>query len=93
LIKSHNSADLVFAYEELRKRAVTSGGGNAFGFTVFLTRGMAAWLHAVQEINVPVSSQPPSTYSQIPVGIKDEMVRLLTNMVFSKAREVIHGNS
>jgi len=92
MITTHNSADIVFGYEELRKHAVADDGSNAFGFTVFLTRGMAAWLHAVQEVKVPVCTQPASNYSQIPVDIKNEMVQVLANMVFNSTWEATHGN-
>jgi hypothetical protein len=85
-------ANLVVGYEELRMRAVAAQGYNTVGFTVFLTRGMAAWLHTLQEIGIHLPQQPTSTYSQIPAGIKNEMVHVLANMVFTSTWEALHGN-
>jgi hypothetical protein len=58
-----------------------------------MTRGMAAWIHALQAIPVPAivaARGDSSSYSDIPSGIKDEMVRVFANILLKKKQEVAH---
>lgn len=87
------SAEVIPVYEQLRNSSLL-GGSRCPGYTLLLTRGMAAWLRAAGSVLPPVlseSDQGMSINSEMPLPTRDEIVKILANMVFTKQQEVLHG--
>lgn len=72
---------LVDCYEELRRRALTGqADGHQLGLAVLLRHGVAAWLHAWQELPAaPAAPAPP------PAG-GDQLVSVLATMALALVR-------
>ena len=79
------------AYEQLRNNSILRSSHGP-GYTLLLTRGMAAWLRTVEAIPPPVHTENLTLInSGTPAQVKDEIVKLLANMIFTKQKEVAHG--
>lgn len=86
-------AEVIPVYEQLRSSSLP-GSSRGPGYTLLLTRGMAAWLCAAGSVLPLVPSQSDrgmQINTEMPVQAKDEMVKILANMVFTKQQEVLHG--
>jgi hypothetical protein len=83
-------------YEDLRRAAgdeVWSAGG-AWGLTLFLRQGLAAWMHAWprQTGDDPPHPQPPSPSappSALPTSLSGQLVTILANMVLTARQEAL----
>jgi len=85
------TAAVMPAYEQLRSGSIL-GHSRGPGYTLLLTRGMAAWMHTVDAILPAVHTQKLALIdSETPAAAKNEIIKLLANMIFTKQREVAHG--
>ena len=79
------------AYERLRSNSILRSSHGP-GYTLLLTRGMAAWLRTVEVILPPVHTQNLTLINLGTPAHEKEIVKLLANMIFTKQKEVAHGD-
>lgn len=87
------SAEVILVYEQLRSSSLLGRSCNS-GYTLLLTRGMAAWLRVTGSVLPPVlsvSDQSMSINAEMPVPARNEIVKILANIIFTKQQEVLHG--
>jgi hypothetical protein len=82
-------------YEQLREQALEQGcGGRGWGLTLFLRRGMVAWMHAWPQTS---SAKPPREQATredpeekrpLSAELRDEVVSVWVDMVLHKQEEV-----
>jgi len=66
-------------------------GGQGLGLTLFLRRGMTAWMEAWSECagNVePAARLQPGVHETIPVDMRSQITTLLASMILSQQQEV-----
>ncbi len=76
-------------YQALRREALenASWGPRGHGLSLFLTRGMAAWLRALslpapRPVVLP-SADVPSEFPALPSGVRSDLTRVLAQMVMA----------
>jgi hypothetical protein len=65
----------------------------AWGLAMFMRQGLAAWMHAwprQDNDDSPASKHTSSTFasSALPTSVSGQLVKVLTNMVFTARQEV-----
>ena len=79
---SARSGDSEGRYEDLRRNVTEGGIGFAYGLAILLRRGMPSWLETLEScVETPLSRSPAVSCQQLPVGAKDNVVRVLAGMV------------
>ena len=83
-------------YEQLRQQALEQGcGGRGWGLTLFLRRGLVAWMRAWP---AAPSSEPrreeakreePEERLRLSTGVRDEVVSVWVDMVLNQQEEVL----
>jgi hypothetical protein len=79
-------------YEDLRKRVMEANGPLPRGpeVTVFVRRGMAAWMEAwTEEASRPLPRAVARAPLQLPTGLYADITRLLVNMLFHNRQEAL----
>jgi len=79
-------------YEDLRRRVAEEDGRLPRGpeVTVFVRRGMAAWMEAwTEEASCPLPRPVAHAPLQIPTGLYADVTRLLVNMLFHNRQEAL----
>jgi hypothetical protein len=67
-------------------------GGEGFGLTLFLRRGMTAWMQAWSECArpvEPVSRSQPEVDETIPADMRSEITTLLAGMILCLQQEAL----
>jgi len=71
------------------RHQVIKGHGTSAGLTLFISRGMAAWMHAWKEYT-PTSGvdvqQKRQLRAELPIGIQNDLVMTLVNMALNIRR-------
>lgn len=82
-------------YEQLRGQALEQGcGERGWGLTLFLRRGLAAWMRAWPQTSSPKRPREPATREEpqekmhLSTELRDEVVSVWVNMVLHKQEEV-----
>ena len=82
-------------YEQLRQQAVEQGcGGRGWGLTLFLRRGLVAWMRAWPPASLPnppreeAMREEPEGRMSLSTELRDQMVSVWVNMVLHKQEEV-----
>ncbi len=79
-------------YEDLRRRVTEDSGRLPRGpeVTVFVRRGMAAWMEAwTEEASCPIPHLPAHVPLRLPTGLYADVTRLLVNMLIHNRQEVL----
>jgi hypothetical protein len=79
-------------YEDLRRRVTEEDGRLPRGpeVTVFVRRGMAAWMEAWTEgAPCPLPRPVACATLQLPTGLYADIARLLVNMLFHNRQETL----
>ena len=83
------SNGLIESYEALRSR-VTQGEGASAGLTLFLTRGMAAWMQVSKEYAPPLPRTMLTKADRvrviIPAGLQGDLVMALASLTLNVRR-------
>jgi len=82
-------------YERLRQQAVEEGcEGRGWGLTLFLRRGLVAWMRAWPQTSSPTrpreqdTREEPEKRMRLSTELRDEVVSVWVNMVLHKQEEV-----
>jgi len=84
-------------YEQLRQQAVEQregGGGRGWGLTLFLRRGLAAWMRAWPQTSSATppreqaTPEEPEQRIRLSTELRDEVVSVWVDMVLHKQQEV-----
>jgi hypothetical protein len=82
-------------YEQLRGQALEQGcGGRGWGLTLFLQRGLVAWMRAWPQTSLPKPSREQATREEpeekmyLSTELRDEVVSVWVNIVLNKQEEV-----
>lgn len=82
-------------YEELRRRIIAGKGARSSGLSLLISRGVAAWLQLVSVTpSLPQVAPAVETMSALPdihIGIRNEMVSVIANMILHTKLEVAHA--
>jgi len=89
---SLDSTFLFEQYETLRKEALEAGplGRRGHGLTLFLSRGMRAWMTALKALGtrpVAVSEDRSVQYRDLPAAVRSDLTVVLADMVLSCSEE------
>lgn len=79
-------------YEDLRRRVTEQDARLPYGpeVTVFVRRGMAAWMEAwTEEASCPLPRPVAAAPLQLPTGLYADVTRLLVNMLFHNRKEAL----
>ena len=84
--------ELVTSYEELRRGWLTQAFAGRRGLTLFLRRGMSAWIYAWREC-VPGKPRrgeflPDSSRNILPSGLYADTVSVLAEMAMATLKEM-----
>lgn len=79
-------------YETLRKEALEAGplGRRGHGLTLFLSRGMMAWMVALKVLGtcpVAVSDDRSAQYGDLPAAVRSDLTVVLADMVLACSEE------
>jgi hypothetical protein len=72
-------------YEELRDHAVTSRAAQNESWSLFIRRGMAAWMRMPLPDRTPLERRPPA--GRCSGDARDEMVLVLAGMALGSTKE------
>ena len=82
-------------YEQLRQQALDQGGGRpGWGLTLFLRRGLVAWMRAwaqtpsLEPRSEQVKREEPEEKVHLSAELHDDVVSVWVNMVLHKQEEV-----
>ena len=82
-------------YEQLRGQALEQGcGGRGWGLTLFLRRGLVAWMRAWPPTSSPnparerATREEPEQRMRLSTELRDEVVSVWVDMVLHKQEEV-----
>jgi hypothetical protein len=77
-------------YEDLRSEVIAASSGTSIGsqgFALFVHQGMIGWIEAWSKCETQpltdINNKDASMRSNLPLGLRDQMTMLLTNMVIS----------
>jgi len=75
-------------YESLRKEALGSTGQRGHGLTLFLSRGMKAWLQALTAF-VPIVREDKAFHDkpELPTAVRSDLTVVLADMVLVCSQE------
>jgi hypothetical protein len=79
-------------YEDLRRRVTEENGRLPRGpeVTVFVRRGMAAWMEAwTEEASCPIPRPVAHAPLGLPTGLYADVTRVLVNMLFHNRQEAL----
>ena len=83
-------------YEQLRHQAVEEGcGGRGWGLTLFLRRGLVAWMRAWPQTSSPTrpreqdTREEPEKRMRLSTELRDEVVSVWVDMVLHTQQEVV----
>ena len=81
---------LIARYEELRRQALGRLGAQAQG-SLFMRRGMSAWMQAWSRCVAPtrLPAPPPQTQEICPVQLHADVATLLASMILFARQEAI----
>ena len=84
-------------YEQLRQQALQQGcGGRGWGLTLFLRRGLVAWMRAWPPAPSPeprreeTRREEPEERLRFSAELRDEVVSVWVDMILDKEEEVSH---
>ena len=82
-------------YEQLRQQALEQGcGGRGWGLTLFLRRGLVAWMSAWPPASSPnppreqATPEEPEQRMRLSTELRDEVVSVWVDMVLHRQQEV-----
>ena len=82
--------DLTEQYEQLRREATSHSrhGRNGLGLTLFLRRGMTAWIQAwSQGTTTPQAHSQPAVAATVPIDLRTQVTTLLAGIILGLHQE------
>ncbi len=92
-LDSESDDSIVLQYESLRLQVLNRHGNfseRGLGMTLFIRRGMLAWIEACHQCVPAASSRQKQTEPPVfAYGATSEMVKVMANMTLSNLEEVL----